>query len=133
MAFKRRRCAKWPIAQYVLAICVFLGFACQQLLAQAPDEEASATAVSERIDAILDERLQQAGITPAPPAGDAEFFRRAYLDLGGVIPSASEVSAFLADRDPDKRAKLIDRLLDNPRFVPIWRRFGPRCCCRPTR
>ncbi|HEX5500282.1 MAG TPA: DUF1549 and DUF1553 domain-containing protein, partial [Thermomicrobiales bacterium] len=72
----------------------------------------------------MDQRLQQAAIEPAPPATDAEFLRRAYLDLNGVIPSAAEVAAFLADTRSDKRAKLIDRLLDNPRFgthlAQVW-------------
>ncbi len=48
------------------------------------------------------------------PASDAEFLRRIYLDLLGTIPSASEARAFLDDPAPDKRAKLIDRLLDSP-------------------
>ena len=105
-----------------LAICVLLGAAWS---AQAEEGDGpAAAAVSERIDAILDTRLEEAGLAPAPPAGDAEFFRRAYLDLAGVIPTASEVSAFLADASPDKRARLIDRLLDNPRFganlAQVW-------------
>ena len=45
--------------------------------------------------------------------GIAEF-RRASLDLTGVIPKAAEVRAFLADESPDKRAQLIDRLLSRP-------------------
>ncbi len=48
------------------------------------------------------------------PASDAEFLRRIYLDLLGTIPSASEARAFLDDPAQDKRAKLIDRLLDSP-------------------
>ncbi len=47
----------------------------------------------------------------APLANDAEFLRRVYLDLTGTIPTATEARAFLADRDPKKREKLIDRLL----------------------
>jgi hypothetical protein len=50
----------------------------------------------------------------APPASDAEFLRRIYLDLTGNIPSASEARAFLSSRAPDKRRALIDRLLASP-------------------
>lgn len=49
----------------------------------------------------------------APLANDAEFLRRIYLDLNGTVPTATEARAFLADRDPKKRAKLIDKLLAN--------------------
>src|SRR5262245_15081042 len=51
---------------------------------------------------------------PAPAADDAEFLRRPSLDLAGAVPPVSEVRAFLADTRPDKRRRLIDRLLDSP-------------------
>lgn len=47
----------------------------------------------------------------APLSDDAEFLRRVYLDLNGTVPSAAEARAFLADRSPDKRRALVDRLL----------------------
>jgi hypothetical protein len=50
-----------------------------------------------------------------PLAGDAEFLRRASLDLLGVPPSPTEVQQFLAEAAPDKRERLIDRLLNDPR------------------
>jgi len=53
----------------------------------------------------------KAGGPVAEPATDAEFLRRLYLDLAGTIPTAEEARAFLADTAPDKRARLIDRLL----------------------
>src|SRR5262245_34789496 len=50
----------------------------------------------------------------APLAGDDEFMRRVTLDLVGSIPAAAEVRAFLADADPAKREKLVDKLLATP-------------------
>jgi hypothetical protein len=50
----------------------------------------------------------------APRSSDAEFVRRVYLDLTGKIPSATESREFLADKTPDKRRTLIDRLLNRP-------------------
>src|SRR3954451_8589230 len=47
----------------------------------------------------------------AGPASDAEFLRRAYLDLAGTIPTAEQARAFLKDAAPAKRQALIDRLL----------------------
>jgi hypothetical protein len=83
------------------------------------------TKLAERIDAHLDARLKAENATPAPPADDAEFLRRAYLDITGRIPSTRDVHDFLADRDTDKRARLLDELLDTPRyathFAAVWR------------
>lgn len=56
-------------------------------------------------------------IKPSPPADDAEFLRRVYLDLTGSVPDYDTTVAFLADKDSAKRAKLIDRLLDDPRYA----------------
>jgi hypothetical protein len=68
----------------------------------------------ERIDAAIESRLDGA---PAGPASDAEFLRRAWLDLAGRIPPADESREFLADPADDKRQRLIDRLLDSPQHV----------------
>ncbi len=65
-------------------------------------------AVPQEIDQAVAAR---AGGPPAPRSTDAEFLRRASLDLAGTIPAAEETRAFLADADPGKREKLVDRLL----------------------
>ena len=54
---------------------------------------------------------------PAAPVDDATFLRRTYLLLVGRIPMPSEVYSFLEDGDPNKRAKLIDRLLTTPGYA----------------
>ena len=66
-----------------------------------------------RIDELLAASWSREGIEPAPLAGDAEFLRRVSLDLIGVIPTVAEARQFLADGDPQKRARLVDRLLDS--------------------
>ncbi len=68
-------------------------------------------ALVRQIDALIDAKLAAEKVTASPQAGDAEFLRRASLDLTGVIPTADAARAFLDDPDPAKRAKLIDRLL----------------------
>jgi len=60
---------------------------------------------------------EKAKLKPAPTAEDAEFLRRVYLDLCGQIATADEARDYLADKDPEKRAKLIDRLLADPRYA----------------
>jgi hypothetical protein len=59
----------------------------------------------------------------APVASDAEFLRRVTLDLNGTIPTAAETRAFLGDSDPDKRRKLIDKLLASPAYARRMAQF----------
>src|SRR5262249_15759435 len=64
--------------------------------------------------------LNRMKLTPSPPATDEEFLRRVYLDLIGVQPRPDEVRAFLADKDPAKRAKVAEALFGRPEFVDHW-------------
>jgi hypothetical protein len=96
-------------------------------LAEPPSEAEMAA----RVDAHLVAAWRRAGIEPAPPADDAEFLRRAWLDLCGVIPPINDpdgisgVRDFLGSNDPAKRQRLIERLLSRPRhaahFATIWK------------
>ncbi|HLK55124.1 MAG TPA: DUF1549 domain-containing protein, partial [Chthonomonadaceae bacterium] len=72
------------------------------------------------IDRQIQEAWQAQHIQPSPPVDDARFLRRAYLDILGTVPPPNVVTAFLADQSPDKRAKLVDTLLDNPRYANHW-------------
>jgi hypothetical protein len=82
-------------------------------------------ALADRIDTRIDAALLAAHATAAPVADDAEFLRRAYLDITGRIPTPRDVRDFLDDTSADKRARLIDDLLDSPRytthFANVWR------------
>ncbi len=64
-----------------------------------------------RINAALEKDWKNQKLTPVPSSSDEVFLRRAWLDIAGRIPPVNEIKNFLADRDPDKRRKLIDRLL----------------------
>lgn len=85
----------------------------------AADSTASAENIrlSEQIDALIAEAHARERVNPAPRSSDAEFMRRVSLDLTGKIPPVAELRAFLADTNPDKRALLIDSLLESPGFV----------------
>jgi hypothetical protein len=72
------------------------------------------------IDELVLEKLKNLNLPPSPPASDSEFLRRAYLDTIGLLPTADEARAFLADTSPDKRDKLVDSLLARPEFVDYW-------------
>jgi hypothetical protein len=76
------------------------------------------------IDRHVFARLKRLGIPPAPLADDATFLRRASLLICGTLPAASEAGSFLADTSPEKRERLIDRLLERPEharyFALLW-------------
>jgi hypothetical protein len=100
---------------------------CVTLPAAAPAAEPAkdAAALSARIDHLLAVRWTEAKLKPVGPSDDAEFLRRAYLDLTGTIPPVAEVRRFLKDTSPAKRRALVDRLLDGPGYVryfsALWR------------
>jgi hypothetical protein len=72
------------------------------------------------IDELAVAKWKNLHLSPSKIAPDAEFLRRAYLDAIGVLPTSEDVENFLADTSPDKRAKLIDRLLQRDEFVDYW-------------
>ena len=72
------------------------------------------------IDDELDRQLARLGLAISPPATDEEFLRRATIDVLGILPSPDEVRQFLADADPDKRARKVDFLLAHPRRAALW-------------
>jgi hypothetical protein len=72
------------------------------------------------IDDLVLAKLQELNIEPSPLSSDTEFIRRAYLDAAGILPTADEVTSFLKDTAPAKRAQLIDRLLEREEFTDYW-------------
>ncbi len=68
------------------------------------------------IDELAAKKWQRLGLLPSPPCDDTTFLRRLTLDLCGRLPTVDETRAFLADSAADKRAKLVDRLLDSPDY-----------------
>ena len=72
------------------------------------------------IDTHVFARLKDLRIEPSGLCTDAEFVRRAHLDAIGRLPTPERVRAFLADRSPDKRTKLIDELLARDEFADWW-------------
>ncbi|MCI0642015.1 MAG: DUF1549 and DUF1553 domain-containing protein [Gemmataceae bacterium] len=73
-------------------------------------------ALAKIIDQEVKRRLDAEGIKLSPKTDDAEFLRRVYLDIAGVIPTPEKVEEFLNSKDANKREKVIDELLNDPRF-----------------
>jgi hypothetical protein len=72
------------------------------------------------IDRHVFAQLRALQLQPSPLCEDHVFLRRAYLDALGVLPTVAETRRFLADAGPDKRAQLIDQLLERPEFADHW-------------
>jgi hypothetical protein len=84
------------------------------------DHPAHVAAVHNDIDRFINARLVARGLAPAAPIDDAAFVRRLSLDVRGIVPEASEVEAFLADGRSDRRARLVDAFLADPRWADHW-------------
>jgi hypothetical protein len=75
------------------------------------------------IDRLIDRELRTARTEPAPLTTDEQFVRRVTLDLTGQLPVPADVTEFVDDPDPAKRAKLIDRLLNSEEYAQHWARY----------
>ncbi len=82
--------------------------------------KAGAASVPDAIDALVSGKQRQLGLTASPLCDDRTFIRRVSFDLIGTAPASMEIDAFLADTRPDKRARLIDALLDRPEYADYW-------------
>ena len=78
--------------------------------------------VTNPIDSFILAKLDERGLSPAPPAEKTALIRRAYYDVTGLPPSPAEVEAFLKDDSPQAFEKVIDRLLESPRYGERWGR-----------
>ncbi len=72
------------------------------------------------IDSLIFAKLKQLSLTPSELCTDEVFLRRAYLDVCGILPTPDEAKRFLESQRPDKRARLIDELLDRPEYADLW-------------
>jgi hypothetical protein len=86
-----------------------------------PDQAVYASAPRRNfIDDFVIAQLEELRLPPSRRTNDEEFVRRVHLDTIGVLPSAEEVRSFVAETAPDKRDRLIDRLLARKEFVDYW-------------
>ena len=74
------------------------------------------------IDAFIASGHQSQGLTPQPEADRRTLIRRVTFDLTGLPPTAEEIQAFCEDDRPDAYERLVDRLLDSPRYGERWGR-----------
>ncbi len=78
---------------------------------------------AKEIDALIEKELKAGNIPPATRTTDEQFLRRVSLDLTGQLPQPADIITFVADPDPAKRAKRIDKLLNSDAFARHWARY----------
>jgi hypothetical protein len=72
------------------------------------------------VDELAAAKWRDLGLVPSPRCSDGEFLRRVRIDLNGKLPTVDEVRRFLADSSPDKRARLVDRCLDDEDYAAYF-------------
>jgi hypothetical protein len=77
-------------------------------------------AAANYIDEAVYAKLKKLRLTPSETCDDATFIRRASVDITGRLPKPEEVEKFCQDKDPERRAKLIDQLLGRKEFAELW-------------
>jgi hypothetical protein len=90
------------------------------VLRAAPDFAPTPVPMEHPIDRFVIQKLNELKTQPSAPADDEQFLRRIHLDVIGVQPTPAELQAFVADADPQKRAKLVETLFQRPEFVDHW-------------
>lgn len=106
---------------YVMAR--FATYAVVSQIISVPAEDAPAwpdVAPANYIDELVYDKLRKLRVPPAEHSSDETFVRRVYLDVLGVLPTVEKTRAFLENHAPDKRANLIDTLLERPEFSELW-------------
>jgi len=104
------------MASYMGAVDTFQAFLprLEMLADVAPASEVNS------IDTLVHAQLRKLNIAPAARCDDADFVRRAYIDVIGTLPTAEEARDFLDDRSAGKRRALVERLMVRPEFVDYW-------------
>ena len=97
----------------VIKSLTLLFIALAPALVAAPDTKSAAA----RVDEFIETGYDRHEVEPNPGIDDATFVRRVHLDIIGRYPTASETRTFLALNNSDKRARLINDLLDSPGYV----------------
>jgi hypothetical protein len=115
------------VYQGLLAAVLFLTFAGPSWAEQPAPPLLEPEAMAARIDQLIAARWQEKGVTPAPRASDAEFFRRLSLDINGRIPTIVDLIDFLDDTNPNKRRAWVERLFakrapvaEDPNQLPYY-------------
>ncbi len=93
---------------------------CADRTPHAPFDTEASLRPTTTIDRVVFSKIRQLHLQPANLCSDAVFVRRVFLDVIGTLPTLEETRGFLMDRDPNKRRKLVDQLLERDEFADYW-------------
>jgi len=96
-------------------------FVCPQPIV--PPQVRRSEQVRQPIDAFILSKLEAKDLDISVEATSSELIRRAYFDLTGLPPTPDEIATFLRDSRPDAYERLIDRLLESPRYGERWAQY----------
>lgn len=115
------------LRQTFLQLGVSFSLICGFIVATASNSQSGEVAeratAGPRVDQLILSDLEKAGVKPADRCNDADFLRRVSLDITGQLPSPRDVTLFVLDPDPNKRAALIDQLLSSFEYGKNWARY----------
>ncbi len=107
-------------AQFVVLAVLFEVTGARAQPPVAPFETAAEATSANQVDELVFARLKRLDLPPAKLCSDAVFVRRAFLDIIGTLPTTREAADFFANRDPNKRRALVERLLERDEFADYW-------------
>ena len=107
------------MAAYLGEVDVFRAIVPRPALDRPSDESGNPEPVNP-IDLAVFRKLRKLNITPSGTCTDAEYLRRLFLDLIGTLPTPEEARRFLSDTSPDRRARLVDELLQRSEYADYW-------------
>ena len=71
------------------------------------------------VDGFVHDKLHKLRVLPSGDCTDEDFLRRTYIDVVGLLPTVEEYRVYSADKDPNKRAKVVDQLLERKEFTEM--------------
>jgi Protein of unknown function (DUF1553)/Protein of unknown function (DUF1549) len=117
MCFRFSQTAALGLATLLVGFAPCTAFGQSNDAVTSQNSNAESKALAQRLDQIINKRLDQAKIQAGPKAADAELARRLHIDLTGRIPTLLQIRDYLENDSPNKLEERIDELLAGPQFA----------------
>ena len=116
---------KWNLVHSFMQIAFIALLGCCLSFTSAVNGNGLVVLPAQHVDQLLQDEVfsQHSLVALAPLTDDLTYLRRVYLDLTGQLPTSDEMKKFASSSDPNKRSKLVDRLLLDSKFGTNWGRY----------